>query len=301
MTLNMINKNATEEEIENRLDLFLLREFEDQKKLRDSHYDARYNWRRIPKLSRLAPSSMLGLACISEADDDLAIINLADYFFEKYLLSTMSIGQVRDYYLSITTRFELTGSFDEIDSQRPLVLETMHHHCIFSIMYSIMQKLIQEHGFKKFILLHIQKQLDVRFSLCVTLFATYFPDTELKAICISNDNWTVDLDKEMGPGSTILYMGDIPPQAFGKNKKTRNYNLHLPLEDGSIVEAERLSAASILARRYRAAHHSLDFPQMNVINFTAAQKVIKCPFSSWVFWPMLHKHYRHSILKKATL
>lgn len=286
---------ADENEILNRLDLFVMRAYRDQGDVRQVREQVVQEWRQKPELARLALSRFDGLSRISAEQDDRAVRTIADYWFEALFLPTMNLGQARDYFLAVQESMQL-----EVDdsvpppSDRPLILQTLHHSCIFSILYVIIQYLVAGYDFRKFVLLHLRDPLDPRLEICKKLVEEVL-GVEGAFIQLEGD-WLANLRREMTDRSVFIYMGDMPPSLFrdrhrpGKTSST----IKLYAEPDIDIAVEGISTASILARRFRAGHHLLDFPTANTVRLrpcTGSPVELECPLTDWVFWPALRRWY----------
>lgn len=283
---------ADELEIQNRFDLTIMRAYAQTDNVATTRSRIIKLWQSDETLSQLALSRQAGVSGLSAEDDQRAVTNLADYWFEPYALPTMSIGQARDYYLAIQDVLRFVISPADRPVKRPIVLETLHHCCAFSILFVSVQELIRKFALKRFILLHLRDELDPRLEICRNLLDNVL---HVEAFPISiRENWLDVLQRSVTEDTLIVYMGDMPASMFPKLRTRKNTDsiLRLYAEPGIEIMTERVSIAGALTRRLNADHYTLDFPEKDTAHLQSwTHGALSCPLPDWVFWPALERWY----------
>lgn len=291
----MIIPEADETEIRSRLDLSVMRAYGQAENIRSVRNHIIKEWRTDDTLSPLALSRQEGLSDLTEADEQRAIATIADYWFEPYVVSSMNIGQARDYYLAAQNSLRLETQATDLQSDRPLVLETLHHSCIFSVLYLIVQHLVRDFGFKKVVLLHLREPLDPRLEVCRALVERILQAEAVSVLL--NEKWMETLSHAVTDSTVVLYMGDMPPSIFPKLRRPEKASSRVRLYAEPDIEliASGISMASLLARRFKASHYTLDFPARDVARLQPRNEdaTLSCPLPDWVFWPALPRWYQN--------
>ena len=285
--------NADESEIQDRLDLTIMRAYSTSESPRATRTRLLHRWREDELLSRLVLSRIEGLSAIAPEEDERGVRNLADYWFEPLVMPTMSLGQARDYFLSVkkSLRFELGEISPPTD--RPLILESVHHCCVFSVLYATIQLLVAGHGFRKAILLHLRDPLDPRAATGQILVERVL---QVETVCLRLEGaWLATLGREMSDRTVLIYFGDMPPSLFPDRYQPgkTSSRVHFYARPDVAVDVEGISIARFLARRHRAGHHLLDYPEPGTVRLRPWRRgaELHCPLADWVFWPALRRWY----------
>jgi len=284
---------ASEEEINNRLDLTLMREYkENPSKIRLARDRYIKTWKDDSDINRLIPSKQSKLSKFGKIDDERAVRSIVDYWFEAEMFTTMSVGQARDYMLASqkTISFSVEGDIPQSGMQ-PILIETLHHRLCFSVIYSVVNNLLVDFNYRKFILLHMNSPLESRLG-AINAILKNSPNAEPVSIQIKGE-WIKELSNQITNDSVVIYMGDMSTAILEKSHQPRKANnyLHLFADKGCYVDS--LSIARILARRLSAKHLMLDYPEKDVTCLRAWSKnsPLRCPLVEWIFWPAFQQLY----------
>lgn len=291
-----MDNQATEAEIQSRFDLTVLRAYGSSQNVWATRDQILRTWRKDEALSKLALSTQEGFSALSDEDDQRAVANIADYFFEPMVMPTMNVGQARDYYLSIQNSMRIDMELDGLYPDKPIIIEAVHHCCVYSVLFVIFQHLVRDLGFKRVVVLHQQEQLFPRLELWRSL-AHHALGVEFIPVRV-DEPWQEPLAEAVTNNSIILYMGDMPAKAFPKLRRPERAlsRVQLFAEPNIDVEARAISMAHLIARRFKGRHFSLDFPERDVARFKprAGNAPLSCPLPDWAFWPLLQHWYRDS-------
>lgn len=262
--------------------------------LRNVWQKMRTSWRDDESLAKRRLSTMHGMSGVSVEDDEAAMRSILDYWFEPYVMSTMSLGQARDYYLGVENLLSVKFENSLRTRGRPVVLETLHHSMTFSALYLVVQKLVREQDIKRVVLLHLREKIEPRLELCRVLVERNL-GVEPVGVRLSDD-WLRKLKGVLSGDTLLIYMGDMSPSVFPTRRRKEVGLATIRLNNGSIggLEIECVSVAATLARRYGADHWALDFPGGGAMRIRAGGQAdqLCCPLTEWVFWPSLDHLYR---------
>ena len=293
-------KDDTIEDIEkkavmNRLDIQVLSAF--QKENTNVVHTRKYildNWRNDEKYKSLGLSSIQGFDGISLDQEHRAVNNLVDYWFEPHFLITMNAGQLRDYFQAVEDIFNIEFSCDiPIAGEKPLLIDGIHHYLGFSLLFSLCKLFVTEFGYKRILILHGRENTDPRLELVGTLISQ-LSGCEIGNV-LMDKNWTTELGKQVNQSTVIVYMGDMSPLLFSdmyKKGKTSS-EISLYTQSGDRFSFEGFSISKFLARRLKAHHLSVSYPEEKTLQICDWENKTKseCPVYDWIYWPALFKLY----------
>jgi hypothetical protein len=286
-------RQAEQDEIDRRLDLTILQRLSTASDPLAEWHRIRMGWRQDPRLEKLSLPRLVAPALIDDGEADDAVRNLADFAIEPFVLSRMNLLQARDYLLGADTTFSLDLTLASALGDGPIILETLHHHCIFSMLYTVLAHLVERRGIDKVILLHLRDPLDSRLEVCRAC-AKALLGVEGVALRMGED-WRSALVREVTPHSVVFYMGDMPASIFGDRRASRRQapTLELFARPQFRICIRAVSAARALAHRLGALHLRLDFPAVDEARLrpASASERLVCPLSAWAFWPTIPSLY----------
>lgn len=281
--------------VEERLDLYLIKTYGQSENLRLSRQKIVQQWRENPLLVKMALSSVLPEIAVTEVEDERAIVNLADYFIEKYYLTTMSAYQADAYLMAIEDRMNVVWQGKDIQGDQPLLIESMHHHCIFSIFYLVSRYFIGQYQYNKIIMLYQQEEIDPRLTVLANLGA------ELSNVTVItqrfDEHWFRNIRKHTDQQTIVLYLGDMPPSLFNEYQdELTSTKIFLERAADSALTLEGFSVASKITRLLKAEHLLLDFPNDETarLRLREEQTELHCALESWIFWPSIPSLYQET-------
>ncbi len=289
---------ADKQQIERRMDLSILQAYRDAgSSIRTVRSNVIENWKSDEKLGPLSLSMIEGFSLIDADEDQRATRSLADYWFEYFMMPSMNLGQVRDYHLAIRQTYDLHVELSQAELTGPLVIETCHHACVFSLCYALLsQELKSKYDFDRVVLVHLRDPIDPRLAGLQALSQML---AGIECICIQmTDGWLNELSQAMDGNSILVYFGDMPKKLFSAKQRGKRAaaQLRIYATNDAEIELESVSIASTLARRFKALHYTLDFPAINRARFREARKnqPITCLAADWIFWPAIADWYNVS-------
>jgi hypothetical protein len=283
------------EEINNRLDLTIMRDYKDNKNHMRAIRD-RFNqtWKTDSNISHLILSKQEKISKLQGVDDGKAVRNIVDYWFEETMFASFSVWQSKDYMLAVQKLMDFHVECDIPEAgQGPILLETLHHVYSFSVIFIIINNLLKEFNYRKFIILHMHEPLDNRL-IAIHSVLTKNADVEAVAIRIKED-WFKEVQQQVTPDSIIVCMGDMSSLALGlpEKKGKRSNSLELFTDQEGVISVQTVSSAPVLARQLQATHLILDYPKREEACLRKWMKgtPLRCAIEDWVFWPALQTCY----------
>tara|TARA_B110000090_G_scaffold85827_1_gene97596 strand:+ start:333 stop:1241 length:909 start_codon:yes stop_codon:yes gene_type:complete len=286
---------ASEEEITNRLDLTIMRDYKDNKNFMRATRD-RFNqtWKTDSNISHLIPSKQEKISKLQGVDDGKAVRNIVDYWFEAEVFASFAVAQAKDYMLAVQKVMDFHVECDvPVAGQGPILLETLHHVYSFSVTFSLINNLLKEFNYRKIILLHIHEPLDSRL---IAIHGVLIKNAGVEFVAIRlKEGWIKELQQQVTSDSIIVYMGDMSPRAVGlpEKKGKRSNFLKLFADQESVMYVQTISSAPILSRLLQATHLVLDYPKREEACLRKWTKgtPLRCAIEDWVFWPALQTCY----------
>ncbi len=241
----------------------------------------------------LLPDKHLGLKDLSSSLIARSAKNIVDFHFEPYVLQSMLNEQLRHYFLSVDKTLPL-AELDWIRNHNPLWIDTVHHVCIFSIIYKLSEHLVTELGYRGLVLLHQGLRPEPRLDV----FAQLFQQTlGIRPLYIPlREQWMSTLVKATTPDTMIFYLTDMPPEATARTASGPRRGTHLQLDcpNEGMIDVETLSGSEVFAKRLDAQHMVMDFPRRTSIRCRQFDKAVAttCCLEDWAFWPLLSRQDR---------
>lgn len=241
-------------------------------------------------LDRMLLRSRTGLTTFSEAASRRAALNVIDFHFEPLVLPGMSVSQATAYLRAIEVSLHIRQA-DGLDAPGPLWVDTVHHVCVFSVLFQLAAHLRQRRGFDRIVLLHQGQRPEPRLGIMVDLLRRVH-SIALVTVPLQGP-WLAKLGQLATPNSAIFYLGDMPPEAFGRVAAERprmKSSITLYGAPDVMLRAATVSGSAALARRLGATRIALEYPDPGSIGIRphpddAAS--LLCPLEDWIFWPLL--------------
>lgn len=239
--------------------------------------------------NHLLLNQLEGLGGISADICEKAAINVIDYYFEPRVLSSMQDTQLHEYFCGFSKTLRV-DHISGVGSGAPLWVETVHHVCVFSILYDLILHLARHHGYRRAVLLHQGQRPEPRLSMIAKLLLKKH-NIQPQFIQLTG-NWFSALAKTATPDTVILYLSDVPPETSAKHAaKERDLpRLRLTAPPDFAATVDTVPGGSILARRLKARHVVLEYPgpgRIRIRPFDQNNQMACLPLEDWVFWPLL--------------
>jgi hypothetical protein len=234
-------------------------------------------------LLRAAP----GLEALPEADERRAAVNAIDFAFEPLVLPGLSVAQAVAYFAAVEDTLRV-GEAAGLDGPGPLWVDTVHHACVFSVMFQLAAHLRRHRGCDRVVLLHQGARPEPRLEVVANLLARVH-GVGLARLPLRG-RWFHELARTATPQTAIFYLADMPADgagvAAGRRGRAR-LDLHAGPGLGRRVDA--VSGSAAFARRLGASHVVLDYPAADRIRLRPfdPDRPPACPLVDWVFWPVL--------------
>lgn len=274
---------------DNRFDTQVMAAYQNPRMLRHSR-DNLLAQIHAGRWNHLLPARLAGLEAMPAADCARAATAIVDYYFEPRVMESMQDRQAHDYFCAFAKTMTVERA-DGLGQGAPIWVETVHHACIFSILYDLILHLARHHGVRRAILIHHGQRPEPRLALIARLLRSLH---RIEPYFIQlRDNWFQSLARVVTPDTVILYLSDVPtpagPAAAAKEQRPAA-QLLLTARPGLSARVETTPGAAILAKRLKARHLLLDFPGPDRIRLRPAAQnapLTTIPLQDWVFWPLL--------------
>lgn len=234
-----------------------------------------------------------GIAALPDAVNRRAALNVIDFAFEAIVLANMSTEQAVGYLGAVENTLTIREA-SGLDGPGPLWVDTVHHVCVFSVLFQLAVLLGRNLGFTQVILLHQGQRSEPRLRILANLLRQVHGIAALPVPL--HGNWFAGLARIATPGTVILYLTDMPPEAFPRSGRRRaRSRLVLSHEAGPGVPVETVCGSQSFARRLRARRILLDYPStdsmvirpLDVQEGTRQATLCRCPLQDWMLWPLL--------------
>jgi hypothetical protein len=240
-------------------------------------------------LDHLLLRRLPGLEELPAAANEAAAINLIDYHFEPLVLQSMTSGQVENYFRGCQKTLHMRH-MEPLSGEGPLWIDTVHHVCVFSVLYEFAMYLIHRGRYRKLVLLHQGQRPEPRLTLCAKLMRERHgvPWTYIRFA----DGWFSSLAKQAAPDTAIFYLVDMPQETSQRSapRKRRPSLVQLEAQPSISIRVETVSGSQVFARRLGAVHLILDYPGKEDVQVRSSNQPnphAHCPLEDWVFWPLL--------------
>lgn len=239
-------------------------------------------------VDHLLPRARTELANLSLEANRRAAVNVIDFHFEPIVMPSMAQEQLSVYLQAVENTLRIRDA-DGLAGPGPLWIDTVHHVCVFSVLFRLAAFLRRERGIGRVLLLHQGQRQEPRLGLLANLLAKAH-GVALVTVPLQG-RWLPRLLQLVIPDSAVFYLSDMPPAAFGAQEHKRNGRgaLTLYAAPNVAVRIDTVSGSATFARKLGATHVVLDYPtpdEIRIRPFTS-DTVAACPLEDWIFWPLL--------------
>jgi hypothetical protein len=230
-----------------------------------------------------------GLETLGRESIEKAALNIIDFHFEPLVLQSMSLAQVDAYFMAVEKTLALTEA-KGLDGDGPLWIDTVHHACVFSVLYRLAVFLARNRGYRQLVLLHQGQRPEPRLAIISNLVRQI---PQVKPVLLRlQGRWFQDLTQITTPDTAIFYLTDMPAVAFERRAPAARSFAHIQLyaAPGISLRLDTMSGSGIFARRLKAAHVVVEYPRADRIRlrpYDAANPTTRCPLEDWMFWPLM--------------
>ena len=241
------------------------------------------------RLDHMLLRARSGLA-LSDAVNRKAALNIIDFAFEPLVMQGMSTDQTVRYLSAVENTLGVREAHG-LDGFGPLWVDTIHHVCIFSVLFQLAAFLGKDRRFSQVVLLHQGQRPEPRLRIVVDLLRRAH-GVSLVLLQLQG-HWFPRLARLTTPGTVIFYLTDMPPEAFPQaaRRKRGQSRLLLAHGPGAALQVETVSGSQSFARRLGATRIVLDYPSTDSVRIRpvgADEATLSlCPLEDWVFWPLL--------------
>lgn len=227
---------------------------------------------------------------LSDAVNRKAALNVIDFAFEPLVLQGMSADQAVRYLGAVENTLRVHEARG-LDGFGPLWVDTIHHVCVFSVLFQLAAFLGKNRRFSQVVLLHQGQRPEPRLRIVVDLLRRAHGVT-LVLIQLQG-HWFPRLARLTTPGTVIFYLTDMPPEAFPQAARRPRVQSRLLLahEPGAALQVETISGSQSFARRLGATRIMLDYPSADSVRIRPVgadeANPSLCPLEDWLFWPLL--------------
>lgn len=227
-----------------------------------------------------------GLSELPEAEERRAAINSIDFAFEPLVLPSLSPAQVQTYFAAIE-RSVRVSDVSGLDRPGPLWVDTVHHACVFSVLFRFAVGLRQTRPCDRIVLLHQGTRPEPRLGIVANLAARLLGVQPVSLPL--RGSWLHDLAGLATPQTLIFSMADMPAIASSVPSRRRPAQVELYAGDGIRRRVNVVAGSAVFAQRLGANHLVLDYPQPELIRLAPfdPERPPACPLVDWVFWPIL--------------
>jgi hypothetical protein len=241
------------------------------------------------RLDHMLLRARSGLA-VSDAVNRKAALNVIDFAFEPLVMQGMSADQAVRYLSAVENTLRVREA-SGLDGLGPLWVDTIHHVCVFSVLFQLAAFLGKDRKFSQVVLLHQGQRPEPRLRIVVDLLRRAHGVTLV--LLQLQGRWFPRLARLTTPGTVIFYLTDMPPEAFPQAARRQRGQSRLLLahEPGAALQIETVSGSQSFARRLGATRIALDYPATDSVRIRpvgadeAAMSL--CPLEDWMFWPLL--------------
>jgi hypothetical protein len=242
---------------------------------------------RLDQMLLRARSGVMGL---SDAVNRKAALNIIDFAFEPLVMQSMSTDQAIRYLGAVETTLHIREA-GGLDGFGPLWVDTVHHVCVFSVLFQLAAFLGKNRRFSQVVLLHQGQRPEPRLRIVADLLRR----THGVALVLLQlqGRWFSRLARLTTPGTVIFYLTDMPPEAFPQAARRPRGRSRLLLTHGAgaALQVEAISGSQSFARRLGATRIVLDYPSTDSVRIRpigADEGTMSlCPLEDWLFWPLL--------------
>lgn len=244
----------------------------------------------IGRLDHMLLRARSGVMALSDEVNRKAALNIIDFAFEPLVMQNMSMDQVMKYLGAVENTLQVREARG-LDRFGPLWLDTIHHVCVFSVLFQLAAFLGKNRGFSQVVLLHQGQRPEPRLRIIADLLRRAH-GVALVLLQLQG-HWFPRLARLTTPGTAIFYLADMPPEAFPQAARRQRGRSRLLLahRPGATLEVDTVSGSQSFARRLGARRIVLDYPSTDSVRIRPVDAdeatISLCPLEDWVFWPLL--------------
>lgn len=241
------------------------------------------------ELDRLLLRRGAGLAKLPDAVERQAAVNAIDFAFEPLVLPGLSVAQATAYLQAIENSLKV-GEASGLDAPGPYWVDTVHHVCVFSVLFQFAAYLRRYRGCDRIVLLHQGQRPEPRLAVVRNLLRQVHG---VALLCLPlQGRWFHELTRLTTPTCAIYYLADMPRDVVGlaQNASPRGRSrIDLYAPPGIYRPVDTVSGSHSFARRLGATHLVLDYPLADRLRLRPFDEASSpaCPIEDWVFWPVL--------------
>jgi hypothetical protein len=120
------------------------------------------------RLDHMLLRARSGIMALSDAVNRRAALNSIDFAFEPIVLQNMSTDQAIRYLAAVENTLHIREARG-LDSSGPLWVDTIHHVCVFSVMFQLAVFLGKNRKFSQVVLLHQGQRPEPRLRIIADL------------------------------------------------------------------------------------------------------------------------------------
>jgi hypothetical protein len=242
------------------------------------------------RLDHMLLRARSGIMALSDAVNRKAALNIIDFAFEPIVMQNMSTDQAMRYLRAVENTLHVREA-GGLGRSGPLWVDTIHHVCVFSVLFQLAAFLGKNRRFSQVVLLHQGQRPEPRLRIIADLLRRAH-GVALVLLPLQG-NWFARLARLMTPDTAIYYLTDMPPEAFPQAARRERGRSRLLLTHGPgpALQVETVSGSQSFARRLGATRILLDYPSTDSLRIRPIgadeAAVSLCPLEDWVFWPLL--------------
>ena len=242
------------------------------------------------RLDHMLLRARSGIVTLSDTANRKAALNSIDFAFEPIVLQSMSTDQAMKYLGAVENTLHVREARG-LDSSGPLWVDTIHHVCVFSVLFQLAVFLGKNRKFSQVVLLHQGQRPEPRLRIIADLLRRAH-GVALVLLPLQG-SWFSRLGRLTTPDTVIYYLTDMPPEAFPQavRRERGRSRLLLTHELGPVLQVGTVSGSPTFARRLGATRIVLDYPSTDSVRIRPVgvddSTASLCPLEDWVFWPLL--------------
>jgi hypothetical protein len=242
------------------------------------------------RLDHMLLRARSGVMTLSDAVNRKAALNIIDFAFEPIVMQNMSTDQAMRYLGAVENTLHVREARG-LDRDGPLWIDTVHHVCVFSVLFQLAAFLGKDRRFREVVLLHQGQRPEPRLRIVADLLRRAH-GIALVLLPLQG-NWFSRLGRVVTPETVVYYLTDMPPEAFPQAARRERGRSRLLLThgQGAALQVETVSGSQSFARRLGATRIVLDYPSPDSLRIRPIgadeAAVSLCPLEDWLFWPLL--------------
>ncbi|MCP3418615.1 hypothetical protein NLM16_31350 [Bradyrhizobium brasilense] len=242
------------------------------------------------RLDHMLLRARSGVVGLSDKINRKAALNVIDFAFESIVMQNMSTDQAIRYLGAVENMLHIREARG-LDPDGPLWVDTVHHVCVFSVLFQLAVFVDKNRKGGQMVLLHQGQRPEPRLRIVADLLRRAHGVTLI--LQPLQGNWFARLRRLTTPDTVIYYLTDMPLEAFPQatRRERGRSRLLLTLGQGPVLQVETVSGSQSFARRLEARRIVLDYPSSDSLRIRpigADEAAVSiCPLEDWLFWPLL--------------